>query len=61
MTFKATFLEDLLSSLQYYGKVCPVKQLLHEECFEGELLVFLDVSSPSLDEQGIPLPIQVLQ
>ena len=26
----ATFLEDLSSSLKYYGKVCQVKQLLQE-------------------------------
>ncbi|KAG0951580.1 hypothetical protein G6F57_000324 [Rhizopus arrhizus] len=32
---KATFLEDLLSSLKYYGKVCQVKQLLREGYFEG--------------------------
>ncbi|KAG1037491.1 hypothetical protein G6F43_012857 [Rhizopus delemar] len=58
---KATFLEDLLSSLKYYGKVCQIKQRLHEGYFEGELSVLLDISSPSLDEQGIPLPIQALQ
>lgn len=58
---KATFLEDLLSSLKYCGKVCQVKQRLHEGYFEGELSVLLDIFSPSLDEQSIPLPIQALQ
>lgn len=52
MTEKATFLSDLMSSLEYYGKVLQVKKYTRNGFFEGHVSVLLDTSVGYKDAEG---------
>jgi hypothetical protein len=52
MTEKATFLSDLMSSLEYYGKVLQVKKYTRNGFFEGRVSVLLDTSVGYKDAEG---------
>lgn len=51
----------LLSSLQYYGKVYQVRQIMCNGYFEGQLTVTLDPSQGYVDEDGKKRDSQPLQ
>jgi hypothetical protein len=52
MTEKTTFLSDLMSSLEYYGKVLQVKKYTRNGFFEGHVSVLLDTSVGYKDAEG---------
>ena len=47
-----TFLEDLMRSLKYYGKLYQIKKYTCDGFFEGQVSIMIDTNVRYIDKQG---------